>query len=92
MPDLLRPVRPVWRPVPSGISIKNSRNNKKERPSFKQLLDKYEEKGVTQKQKKRPDQAKDINSSSEHREQSASHVQQDNNAFAPYSFGGPIAP
>ena len=29
---------------PSGISKKNSRNNKKERPSFKQLLAKYEEK------------------------------------------------
>ena len=77
---------------PSGISKKNSRNNKKERPSFKQLLDKYEEKGATQKQKKRLDQAKDTNPSSEHREQSASHVQQGNNAFAPYSFGGPIAP
>ena len=77
---------------PSGISKKKSRNNKKERPSFKQLLAKYEEKGATQKQKKRPDQAKDTNPSSEHREQSASHVQQGNNAFAPYSFGGPIAP
>ena len=77
---------------PSGISKKNSRNNKKERPSFKQLLAKYEEKVATQKQKKRPDQAKDTNSSSEHREQSSSHVQQGNNVFAPYSFGGPIAP
>jgi len=37
---------------PSGISKKISRNNKKERPSFKQLLPKYEEKGDTQKQKK----------------------------------------
>ena len=33
----------------SGSSGKNSRNNKKERPSFKQLLAKYEEKGATQK-------------------------------------------
>ena len=38
------------------------------------------------------DQAKDTNPSSEHREQSASHMQQGNNAFAPYSFGGPVAP
>jgi len=61
--------------------------------SFKQLLAKYEEKGATQKQKKRrPDQDKCTNPSSEHREQSASHVQQGNNTFAPYSFGGPVAP
>jgi hypothetical protein len=55
-------------------------------------LAKYEEKGVTQKQKKRPYQAKDTNRPSEHREQSASHLLQGNNAFAPYSFGGPVAP
>jgi len=55
-------------------------------------LAKYEEKGANQKQKKRPDQAKDTNPSSEHRDQSTSHVQQGNNAFVPYSFGGPIAP
>ena len=50
----------------SGCSGKNSRNNKKERLSFKQLLAKYEEKGATQKQKKRPDQVKDTNPSTEH--------------------------
>ena len=76
----------------SESSGKNSRNNKKKRPSFKQLLTKYEEKGATQKQKKRPDQAKDTNSSLEHREQSASPLQQGNNTFAPYLFGEPIAP
>ena len=63
-PDLLRPVRPVH----LGF-LKKSRNNKKERPSFKQLLAKYKEKGATQKQKKRPDQVKDTNLSSERREQ-----------------------
>ena len=53
----------------SGSSGKNSRNAKKKRPSFKELLVKYEEKGATQKWKKRPDQAKDTNPSSEHHEQ-----------------------
>ena len=68
----------------SESSGKNSRNDKKKGPSFKQLLGKYEEKGATQRQKKRPDQVKDTNPSTEHREQSASHVQQGNNTFAPY--------
>ena len=53
----------------TGHSGKNSRNNKKKRPSFEQRLAKYEEKGATQKQKKRPDQVKDTNPSSERREQ-----------------------
>ena len=77
---------------PPGSFGKKSRNNKKKgRPSFKQLLAKYEEEGATQRQKERPDQAKGINPSSEHHEQSASHVQQGNNTFAAYLFGGPIA-
>ena len=46
---------------PSGSSRKNSRNIKKKRPSFKEVLAKYEEKGATQKQEKRLDQAKDTN-------------------------------
>ena len=83
--------RPVW-PVILRALEKKARNAKKERPSFKQLLAEYEEKGATQKQKKRPDQAKDTNSSSEHREQSASPLQQGNNTFAPYLFGEPVAP
>ena len=58
----------------SESSGKNSINVKKKRPSFKELLAKYEEKRATQKQKKRPNQAKDTNPSSEHREQSASHL------------------
>ena len=76
----------------SESSGKNSRNAEKKRPSFKQLLAKYEEKIATQKQEKRPDQAKDTNPSSEHREQSASYLQQGNNTFASYLFGEPVAP
>jgi hypothetical protein len=35
---------------PSGSTVKNfRRSKKKERPSFKELLTKYEEKGATQK-------------------------------------------
>jgi len=77
---------------PSGNSGKNSRNAKKKgRPSFKELLAKYEEKGITQKQKKQPDQAKDTKSSSKSHEQSASHLQQSNNTFTPCLFGEPVA-
>ena len=62
-------------------------------PSFMELLAKYEEKGANQKQKRRPDQAKNTKPSSEHREQSsASHLQQGNNVFAPYLFVEPVAP
>ena len=74
-------------------SGKNSRNNKKKgRPSFKQLLAKYEEKGGTQRQKEQSDQAKDAKPSSKSREQSASPLQQGNITFAPYLFGEPVAP
>ena len=44
----------------SGSSGKNyTNNNEKERPSFKELLAKYEKKGVVQKQRGRLDKAKD---------------------------------
>ena len=52
----------------------------------------FQGKGTTQKQKERPDQAKDAKPLSEHCEQSASHLQQGNNVFALYLFGEPIAP
>ena len=72
---------------------KISRNNKKKgRPSFKQLLAKYEDKGATQRQKEQSDQAKDAKPSSKSREQSASPLQQGNSTFAPYLFGEPVAP
>jgi len=56
---------------------------KKERPSFKELLAKYEKKGVIQKQRGRPDKVKNTKSSSSQKQSSLS---QDN------SFNGPIAP
>ncbi|XP_039841744.1 uncharacterized protein LOC120702033 [Panicum virgatum] len=57
----------------SGISGKNSRNKKeKERPSFKELLAKYENKGVVQKQRERPDKVKDTNPSSSQEQSSLS--------------------
>ena len=68
----------------SGNSGKNSRNKReKERPSFKELLAKYEKKGVVQKQKGRPDKAKDTKPSSS---QEQSSLGQGN------LFNGPIAP
>ena len=68
----------------SGSSGKNSRNNKKkERPSFKELLAKYEKKGVVQKQKGLPDKVKDTKPSSSHVQLSLSQGN---------LFNGPIAP
>ena len=68
----------------SGNSGKNSRNKKEqERPSFKELLAKYEKKGVVQKQRGRPDKAKDTKPSLS---QEQSSLSQGN------SFKGPIAP
>jgi len=49
----------------SGNSGKNSRNKKeKEKPSFNELLAKYEKKGVVQKQRGQPDKVKDTKPSS----------------------------
>ena len=68
----------------SGSSGKNSRNNKeKERPSFKELLAKYEKKRVVQKQKGRPDKVKDTKPSSSQVQLSLSQGN---------LFNGPIAP
>jgi len=74
----------------SGKFAKNSKNKKKGRPSFEELLAKYEKKGVTQKQKRHSSEAKDTKPG--HCEQSDSHPRQDNHATAPYSFGEPVAP
>ena len=52
----------------------------------------FQGKGTTQKQKERPDQAKDAKPSSKPREQSASPLRQGNNAFTPYLFGEPVTP
>ena len=84
---------------PSGISKKNSRNNKMERPSFKQLLAKYEEKerlsfeellakyekkGVVQKQRGRPYKAKDTKPSSSQEQSSLSQGNSFNGLIAPW--------
>jgi hypothetical protein len=54
------------------------------RPSFKELLAKYEKEGIAQKQKRRQSEAKDTGSTSEHQEQTS----QGNYT----SSSGPIAP
>ena len=76
----------------SGKFAKNSKNKKKGRPSFEELLAKYEKKGITQKQKRQSSEAKDTKPSPGHREQSDSHPCQGNHAAVPYSFGEPVAP
>jgi len=59
----------------SGSSGKNSRNSKeKERSSFKELLAKYEKKGVVQKQRGRPDRTKDTKPSSSQEQSSLSQA------------------
>ena len=54
----------------SGNSGKNSSGKSKARPSFKELLAKYEKKGAAQKQKIEPKEAKDTKPPSKHQEQS----------------------
>ena len=57
-------LRPVWS-VTLGVLEKILETiRKKERPSFKELLAKYEKKGVIQKQKGRLDKVKDTKQSS----------------------------
>ena len=62
----------------------SSRTKDKKRPSFKELLPKYEKKGAVQKQKEQSSRVKDTKPSSERQEQSG----QGNYA----SSNGPIAP
>ena len=69
----------------SGSSGKNSRKNKeKERPSFKELLAKYEKKGVVQKQKRRPDKVKDTKLSSSQVQLSLSQGNLFNGTISPW--------
>jgi len=58
------------------------------RPSFKDLLAKYEKEGITQKQKGKLNKAKDSKPSWNHQEQSDYHPNQGNCM----TFNGPIAP
>ena len=67
----------------SGNSAKNPNDKTKARPSFKEILAKYEKKGVVQKQRGRPDKVKHTKPSSS---QEQSSLSQGN------SFNGPIAP
>jgi len=48
----------------TGHSWNSGKNSRKKRPSFKELLAKYEKKGVVQKQRGRPDKVKNTKSSS----------------------------
>ena len=60
------------------------------RPSFKELLAKYEKMGAIQKQRRRPNEAKDEKASSRSCEQVDPRPSQGNCATMPYS--GPVAP
>jgi len=60
------------------------------RPSFKELLAKYQKEGAIQKQKGRPDGAKDVKSASTSSEQLDHHTHQGNCVVMPNSR--PIAP
>ena len=73
------------------VSLKNySKTNDRTRPSFKELLAKYEKEKVVQRQNERPDEAKGTKSKSTSSKQSDPHLHQDNCVVMPNS--GPIAP
>ena len=55
-----------------------SSSRSKTKPSFKELLAKYEEQGVIQKKEKRSGEAKDVSSSSKLQEQSVCYSHQSN--------------
>jgi len=67
----------------------SSKAKNKARPSFKELVAKYEKKRAAKKQKRWPNKTKDTKPLFEHQEQSDS---QGNYVAVPYSFDGPIAP
>ena len=77
----------------TGASIESGNSSKAKnwiRPSFKELLAKYEKMGAIQKQRRRPTEAKDEKASSRSSEQLDPRPSQGNCAAMPYS--GPIAP
>ena len=77
----------------TGASSESGNSSKAKnwiRPSFKELLAKYEKMGATQKQRRRPNEAKDEKASSRSYEQLDPRPSQGNCAAMPYS--GPIAP
>ena len=76
----------------SASVVENPSNKSKARPSFKELLAKYEKEGAVQKEKRQQTKVKDTKLSSKHQEQSDSHLSQGDYTSEPYSFGKPIAP
>ena len=71
---------------------KSARDEKKGRPSFEELLTKYEKKRAAQKQRRRPSTVKDAKPSPGHREQPDSCWRLGYHVAAPYSFGELVAP
>ena len=69
----------------SSKSENSSTVGTRTRPSFKELLAKYEKEGAVQNQKKRPDEAKSNKSTSTSSEQSDSHIHQGNCIVTPSS-------
>ena len=74
----------------SSKSKNSSTVGTRTRPSFKELLAKYEKEGAVQKQKGWPDEAKGTKSTSTSSEQSDSRLRQGNCVVTPNSE--PIAP
>ena len=74
----------------SASVVENPSNKSKARPSFTELLTKYEKEGAAQKQRRRSNKVKDVKSTSTSGEQSNHRPCQDNCAAMQYS--GPIAP
>ena len=72
----------------TGASSESGNSSKAKnwiRPSFKELLAKYEKMGATQKQRRRPNEAKDEKASSRSYEQLDPRPSQGNCAAMPYS-------
>ena len=73
----------------SGTVVENPSNKSKARPSFKELLAKYEKEGAAQKQRRRSNKVKDVKLTSTSGEQSNHRPCQGNCAAMQYS--GPVA-
>ena len=73
-----------------GSVVENPSNKSKARPSFKELLAKYEKEGASQKQRRRSNKVKDVKSTSTSGEQSNHRPCQGDCAAMQYS--GSVAP
>ena len=74
----------------SGSVVENPSNKSKAKPSFKELLTKYEKEGAAQKQRRWSNKVKDVKSTSTSGEQSNHSPCQGNCGAMQYS--GPVAP